>query len=592
MSGRKSFVSDPWRHIVDRDLTWPISVVISLGFFVYNAIHFTGPAYTGSDEVAYLAKAAFLAGKPVDYASSWFAGYSVFLVPAFAMFASPSTIWLAVLAINALLWCGSFVLLGRFLRKVRTENEVRATQPTLNFTLLASCLYPGWFVLSGYAFPNSAFVFMYMIALATLVTDGSIFSRRAIGHFASVVYLCWIHPAGYAVLAMSIAIILTKGLRTRTLAKPLLASLAMIMLVFIVGPFIEKSINDAMTPNGFGFPGHYGSHISGQLRDLLSASHLIGLAKQLLTVSSAVIISTFGLVVALGISVIQAWSSAKSTREMRLTQVFILGSLIGVITITSLSLYSPARFTMQVDHWVFLRYAEGVMLPVIALGVLSLLQMNVRERVGTALCSLMLLLPASVLLQHDLGVRGATSRVDNHFVMSAGFWPYNFDPNINFRDWIGTSPATAMTYPSFIRWYLIGAIGVALVLTIRKWSLLPILLLSLLLAPRIQTNWHQWLTSEYSTPPRMADVASDFASSRNSRCVGFLDPPNSMNSYTEPYLRLTFYLVGQNLQRISVTQPIEECLGVIISTEKSVGAEIARRVVSEEDSLFLLTPNN
>jgi hypothetical protein len=562
MLGRKSFVSDPWRHIVDRDLTWPISVVVSLGFFVYNAIHFTGPAYTGSDEVAYLAKAAFLAGKPVDYASSWFAGYSVFLVPAFAMFSSPKTIWLAVLAINALLWCGSFVLLGRFLRKVGTQNETRATEPTLNFALLASCLYPGWFVLSGYAFPNSAFVFIFMIALATLVTDGLISSRRAIGHFASVVYLCWIHPAGYAVLAVSIAIILANGLRTRSMAKPLLASLAMIMLVFIVGPFIEKSINDAMTPDGFGFPAHYGSHISGQLRDLLSASHLIGLAKQLLTVSSAVIIATFGLVVAFGISVIRVWASAKSTREMRLTQVFILGSLIGVITITSLSLYSPARFTMQVDHWVFLRYAEGVMLPVIALGVLSLLRMNVRERVGTAICSLMILLPAAVLLQHDLGVRGPTSRVDNHFVMSAGFWPYNFDPSINFRDWIGTTPASAMTYQSFIRWYLIGAIGICVVVLGRRFTLALLLPLALFLSPRIQTNWHEWFTKEYSSVPPIRSTIDALRPA--SSCVVINWSSQDKDLYDERYIKLTFELTGFNLQRSDVLNTDTSCRDPVI----------------------------
>jgi hypothetical protein len=547
MSGRKSLGDGSWRHFVYRDLTWPTSIVVSLGFFVYNAIHFAGPAYTGSDEVAYLAKAAFLAGKPVDYASSWFAGYSVFLVPAFAIFSSPKTIWLAVLAINALLWCGSFVLLGRFLRKSGTQLHGGITRPTLNFALLASYLYPGWFVLSGYAFPNSAFVFVYMIALSTLLTDELIFTRRAIGHCASVVYLCWIHPAGYAVLAISIAIILANGLRTRSLAKPSLASLAMIMLVFVVGPFIERSINDAMIPNGFGFPAHYGSHISGQLRDLLSASHLIGLAKQLLTVSSAVIIATFGLVIAFGISVIRVWASAKSTRDMRLTQIFILGSLIGVITITSLSLYSPARFTMQVDHWVFLRYAEGVMLPIIALGVLSLLRMNVRERLGTAICSLMILLPAAVLLQHDLGVRGPTSRVDNHFVMSAGFWPYSFDPSIDFRDWIGTTPASAMTYPSFIRWYLIGAIGIGIVVLGRRFTLALLIPVALFLSPRIQTNWHEWLTKEYSSVPIIRSTINELHPSGSCVVVDWSGQDKGL--YDERYIKITFELTGFKLQR-------------------------------------------
>ena len=546
-----------WRRSVDRDLTWQISLTLSLGFFLYNALHFTGPAYTGSDEVAYLAKAAFLAGKPVDYASSWFAGYSVFLVPAFAIFSSPKAIWLGVLATNALLWCGSFVLLGRFLHCFQRECKTEFSQSTLNFALLASCLYPGWFVLSGYAFPNSAFVFVYMVALNTLVTDNSVLARRAIGHYAAIVYLCWIHPAGYAVLAVSIAIIIAKGLRNRALTKPLVVSLAMMTLVFVIGPFLEKLINDAMTPDGFGFPTHYGSHISGQLNDLLNTSHLVGLAKELLTVSSSVIIATAGLVVALSITAIRAGSRSKRPSIMRLTLVFVLGSLIGVIAITSLSLYSPARFTMQVDHWVFLRYAEGVMLPVIALGVLSLLRMSVRDRAITLLVSLALLLPAAILLQHDLGVRGPTSRVDNHFVMSAGFWPYNFDPGISFRNWIGTTPASAMTYPSFTRWYLIGAIGVGLVLLGRNFLLALLLPLALLLSPRIQTNWHEWLTNEYSSIPPIRPVINELLPERS--CVVFNWSGQDKDQYDERYIKITFELTGLNLQRGFVPNTDTSC---------------------------------
>lgn len=553
------------------DLTIPIALTLSIGFFVYNALHFSAPAYTGSDEVAYLAKAAFLAGKPVDYASSWFVGYSVFLVPAFALFASPHHIWVAVLATNALLWFGSFVLLGRVLRKAQGPVGI-LSQSDLNVAMLASCLYPGWFVLSGYAFPNSAFVFVFMVAVVNLPVRSVVKTSRVVAHCAAVVYLCWIHPAGYAVLAISIIFLLVVGRRNRRLLHANLGTSVMIALVFVVGPAIEKTINDAMTPAGFGYPTHYGSHITGQLTDVFSPTHLIGLAKQVLTVSSAVVIASFGLAVFAGLSAIRSLTSKNPRTEASNVEIFCFLSLAGVIGITSLSLYSPARFTMQLDHWIFLRYAEGVLLPILGVGTLALLRASKKDQLIVGGLSLLVIAPAAVLLQHDLGVRGATSRVDNHFVMAAGFWPFNVDPTIKFSDWIGTTPASAMAYPNFLRWLVIGALGVILVAALKHRALVPALALMLLCAPRIQTNWHQWLTDEYSTiPPVRTTILSTM---QNASCVLYDWSTKDMNAYDERYLELTFELTGMNLQRVNSANPYSSCgRSVLISTPDSVSVK-------------------
>lgn len=538
--------STPVRNVAffERDLTIPIALTFSIGFFVYNTIHFSGPAYSGSDEVAYLAKAAFLAGKPVDYASSWFAGYPVFLVPAFTLFASPHHIWVAVLATNALLWFGSFVLLGRVLRKAQGQVEI-LFQSDLNVAMLASCLYPGWFVLSGYAFPNSAFVFVFMVAVVNLPVRSIVKPSRVVAHCAAVVYLCWIHPTGYAVLAISIVFLLVVGRRNRHLLHANLASSVMIALVFVVGPAIEKTINDAMTPAGFGYPTHYSSHITGQLTDVFSPTHLIGLAKQLLTVSSAVIIASFGLVTVAGLSAFRSLKSRKVCAEVANTELFCFLSLVGVIGITSLSLYSPLRFTMQLDHWIFLRYAEGVLLPVLGIGTLFLLRASRRDRLIVGGLTMLVIAPAAVLLQHDLNVRGTTSRVDNHFVMSAGFWPFNVDPTIRFSDWIDTPSASTMSYPNFVRWYVIGALGVTLVAVLKHRALIPALVLMLICTPRIQTNWHQWLAKEYSPIPVFAQ--NTLEEHDRTSCVGYETP--SFLAYSEQYLRLTYWMVGMNLKR-------------------------------------------
>src|SRR5690606_388518 len=54
-----------------------------------------------ADEGSYLANAAALAGFENDFASSYSAGYSLLISPVFFSGAQPSTIWIAVKAINA-----------------------------------------------------------------------------------------------------------------------------------------------------------------------------------------------------------------------------------------------------------------------------------------------------------------------------------------------------------------------------------------------------------------------------------------------------------------------------------------------------------
>src|SRR5437588_10572816 len=78
--------------------------------------HISGPAYL-RDEIGYLANAAFLAGYRIDAASSFHAGYSLLIAPAFLL-SEPKLVWKAVLAINAILWAANFAMLYVLLRRV------------------------------------------------------------------------------------------------------------------------------------------------------------------------------------------------------------------------------------------------------------------------------------------------------------------------------------------------------------------------------------------------------------------------------------------------------------------------------------------
>ena len=124
--------------------------------------HISGPIYL-RDEIGYLANAAFLTGHRIDAASSYHAGYSFLITPAF-LFSDPRVVWKGVLTINAALWAANFAMLYAILRRVLPH-----VQPSrLLTTTIVSALYPTWIVSSGYALATTAFVTVFLASLLAL----------------------------------------------------------------------------------------------------------------------------------------------------------------------------------------------------------------------------------------------------------------------------------------------------------------------------------------------------------------------------------------------------------------------------------------
>ena len=177
--------------------SWLFIFLVPLFFWFHNRIY-TGPAYL-ADEIGYLANASFLGGHWVDGASSYHAGYSIFITPVFWLFDRPSEIWRGAMVVNAVLWSGSFFLLHRLLI---------ICCPTLSLgnkliTLFISMLYPTWLTMSGYVFVTSAFVFVFMASMVTLAQWRQGTTISLVPHSLLVGYLYWIHPTGIGVILAS-----------------------------------------------------------------------------------------------------------------------------------------------------------------------------------------------------------------------------------------------------------------------------------------------------------------------------------------------------------------------------------------------------
>ena len=155
------FQTKTFKQITDSRWTIPLLVLVS--FFLLNLGN-VGPAYL-SDEIGYLDKAATIAGSTVHFSTSWFAGYSFMISPAFMISSDPYVEWNIILILNALMWAGVAALLQYILR----ATHPHATNRSIFLATFGAMLYPSWLSMSGYAFSTSGFVLVFMAALAAII---------------------------------------------------------------------------------------------------------------------------------------------------------------------------------------------------------------------------------------------------------------------------------------------------------------------------------------------------------------------------------------------------------------------------------------
>src|SRR3954452_24462978 len=215
--------------------------------------HISGPAYL-RDEIGYLANAAFLAGYHIDAASSFHAGYSLLIAPAF-LFSDPRVVWKAVLTINAILWAANFTMLYALLRRVLPQ-----TQPSRLLTAtIISALYPTWIISTGYAFATTAFATVFLASALALFLWSRDNPLSILPHAALTGYLYWVHPTGAAVAVVSVLAVALGAWRWRD-ARPLLLHVALVAALILayqrgVHPWIVAS----MTPPDYAPESHYPS---------------------------------------------------------------------------------------------------------------------------------------------------------------------------------------------------------------------------------------------------------------------------------------------------------------------------------------------
>ncbi|MDQ7745542.1 hypothetical protein [Hydrogenophaga pseudoflava] len=537
-------------------------ILLSAALYFLLSLKFAGPAYL-QDEIGYLAKAAFLAGKSIDAASSYHAGYSVLLAPLFLLTTEVSQVWTGVVALNAAMWVASLFMIQRLIPVIYPSVRPSA----MLASVAGTATYPAWPTLTGYAFPSPLVVASILLCLLLLneLKERSWRAPETLAVCAGITF--WIHPTGLAIigaLTATLAMACPKTERTGLLLKFLLITSALVV-TYKAG--IHPWINQAMTPDGFQPTTHYKTYTE-VLRKLLDPAVIGRSLLRLMGELSYLTIST------LGVFVIGSWLLIQKLRAGLSSQAAVL-SLCSLLTLSGIALMAALQLETyetanDIQHWQYGRYIDTALPLVLSIGFAHLAQHLKRPNAFLGFFLILPFLAATGLL---LDQWSNAIPVNNIFATPA-FWPQYL---------VETS--------SFFQWYLMGCAACAVALSAPRFTMPAAWALATTLSISAQYEWHQGILQGYSRPTALPDIIKDNHAAGS--CVAF-EKPAALEVPTLQDERLNLYaihLANMVFVRMQPEQWLKECDGPFLTyrPDSFKGNQNAIPMVREMDSgLYLI----
>jgi len=344
-----------------------VAVLLSLIVFFVN-YGVAGPMIQ-ADEGSYLANAAAIAGFRNDMASNYYAGYSLLISPAFLLGSDPHEIWFFVKLINSTLYLFIVIILWSISKK--WKPSLAPWKRGMAVVLVS--VYPMWVIMTGYSFSQIAFVLAYLIMVLLLseAVYGKGYAWPVLGGVAGFLY--WIHPTAVVAQIAICITLLYVALKCHWYKRFIifLAVLVGVVVTYKIG--IIPWLVDRMTISGQPAFSHYPSI----LELFLKLSSWSGFKRFVGVFGGHVFylgVGTLGFIV-LGLFAIKtmAFGHAKSGEispevlMLKASGLFLVLALVGIIVLSAVFMTSAVRL----DHWMYGRYVEGFIAPVILAGVLS-----------------------------------------------------------------------------------------------------------------------------------------------------------------------------------------------------------------------------
>lgn len=464
---------------------WVICIAPML-YFLFSSI-FTGPTYL-QDEVGYLTKAAFFAGHIIDGPSSYNWGYALFLSPLFAIFSSTALIWKGVIVVNCLFWGGSLFLVNQLSKLIYPHCTARTRLQCLLFV----SLYPAWASITGYAFPSAAISFFYLLSFFLFCKINTGNRYYLILHSITVAFVYCIHPTGLSVLVASWIGILIASIRYKK-AYYFVVHFFITCLIAYTYKYSHEWVNQVMTPPGQSLLEHYTT--TGQaLRGLLDYKILLNSIVKMLGSLSYLIVSSVGIIALAFLYYFQLlWNLFKksSNTSTFATEAILLvyPILTTVFAIAIGSIMFATTNQNNIVHWMYGRYVEPTIIPLLVFGFLSLNNQCSKKTLVVSLCACVYLITSGSLIDllHN------PDDINNNVLNTPGFWPqYIF------------------TFSSFSQWFAIGGLVVFPVMIFKNKNLTILLMLIVgMLSIKNQIKFHQDSYDNHSTPSSIVEIVKE-----------------------------------------------------------------------------------
>lgn len=544
-----------------RSATWVV-VILTAIFYLLLSLEFEGPTYL-QDEVGYLAKAALFAGKPVDAASSYHAGYSILLSPLFWLTSEISKIWVGVVVLNTGLWVANLVMTRRLIPLLSPNI------PPLGILagVAGMASYPAWPILTGYAFSSPLLIAVFLLTLLLLnkLADSEWRSPTALSICAGFAF--WIHPTGLAIIAaLSATLILAapKASRFNLLSRFFLITGFMVLTY---KGFVHPWINQLMTPHGFESTTHYKSYTE-VLTSLLDPKIICRSILRMTGEFSYLIIST------LGVFILGAWSLMQSIhRNFKSAEgalaLFCLLAMVGVATMAAIQL-ETFETANQIQHWQYGRYTDTVLPPILAIGFSHIFVKCRKIWILLGLSGTLLFLMVSGWALDQW----SHATPDNNIIATPGFWPQYIK-----------------TQSTFLNWYILGFAGCLVAFLHPRYTAFPVWIFAASTSIWTQFNWHKDTYQTYSRPTDLPTIIKE--NYNNGTCIGIdQDNPQGLSMLQSERLNLySIHLTNMNYKRMHPEQWLQECDGPYLTYHPKALTEQKQAIsfIKETDSgLYLI----
>jgi hypothetical protein len=493
------------------------------------------------DESGYLANAAALAGYTFDGASSYRAGYSLLLAPLYFLFDDTFVIYRSVQALNIGLCLVAIVLLDRLLSELFPDQS-RAKRL---LALLVAAAYPAWSSFSTFAFCENAFVPVFVLSCLLCFRVARVGGWSWLAWGVAIGYLIMVTPRASTValsgLLVGIAIAMQRrdGKGFAVFLAGLLAVVAIDRL--LLEPFVLDRLTVGEYPPDLRYP-----TLAWLFAPLWTLHGIRSLAIHTLAHAAYLLMGTLWLAWFATLYVVRRFNESRSQREFPadvLVLIYVLVAVIGTLGVSALH-FASYKNALRLDQWMYGRYVEAVLMPLLAAGFVALRPS--RFVFGFALA----------WLCARIFVSGAEIRALNPINVSA-LWQMFQLPHWTAPCWCVA--AGALTLVIIYLPYSVRAVAFAIVFALTSVQLHK---------QNLEVAFQQ-----YALPHRLAsDLRSSHAPGPD-RCIGY-DEPSVPNLSTDSALQIySNFLFDYRIRRVTFEDWAAQCDGPLISWDRDLDSK-------------------